>query len=353
MRVLAPHDMHEVLTALHVVGEAESIVDFAERVCRELLRLVPGVSASYNEVNLPALRVSALVHPDPGREWFDQYLGIFEANLRDSPIVQHFAVTGENDIVTWADLDPEGTFFRSVLYREFYAPNGIHSQIAFLLPAPPGIHVGLAINRDGADFTDRERALLAELRPHLVNIYRLVSHAEASRHRDAALAADGWSVVLVDDSGMVLESNPAAEAIGRAAGVELGVGADLRKAPFWAALSEQDWSQLGRTDAVEVRLVRSPVGPHVLWIREPSRVTVEDAIALGLTRRQAEVAVLLVDGLTNEGIAERLVISPGTVRAHLDAIFRRLGVSSRAAVVGRLQARSRGVLSTGDTDAQR
>jgi hypothetical protein len=148
MRVLAPHDMHEVLTALHVVGEAESIVDYAERVCRELLRLVPGVSASYNEVNLPALRVSALVHPDPGREWFDQYLGIFEANLRDSPIVQHFAVTGENDIVTWADLDPEGTFFRSVLYREFYAPNGIHSQIAFLLPAPSGRR-GLHRSRTG------------------------------------------------------------------------------------------------------------------------------------------------------------------------------------------------------------
>src|SRR5690606_7439025 len=108
---------------------------------------------------------------------------------------------------------------------------------------------------------------------------------------------------------------------------------------------------LDRGTSVEVRLVRSPIGPHVLWIREPSRVTVEDAIALGLTRRQAEVAVLLVDGLTTESIAKRLVISAGTVRTHLDGIFRRLGVSSRAAVVGRLLAGSGGDPSTRDGDA--
>src|SRR5690606_432183 len=185
------------------------------------LRLVPGVSVSYNEVNLAAGRVAGVVHPDPGREWFRQYASVLEAHLRDNPIVRYFEVTGENDIVTWSDLDPDGAFFDSPLYREFYAPNGIHSQLGFLLPAPPGIHVGLAINRDGAEFTARERALLAELRQHLVNLYRLVSHAEASRQREAALADDGWSVVLVDDAGTVVESNDLAVTIGRAAGIDL------------------------------------------------------------------------------------------------------------------------------------
>jgi DNA-binding CsgD family transcriptional regulator len=339
-----------VLVALRVIGEADSIMDFAGRVCQELLRLVPGVSASYNEVNLAAQRVAGLVHPDPGREWFDQYIDIFEANLRDNPLVRYFEVTGENEIVTWADLDPEGKFFDSVLYREFYAPNGIHSQLAFLLPAPPGIHVGLAINRDGADFSAREREVLAELRLHLINLYRLVSHAEASRHRDAALADDGWSVVLVDDSGAVQASNEIAEAIGRAAGVDLGVGAELGDGPLWAALSALGWSRPNRSTPFEVRLLRSPVGPHVLLIREPSRVTLQDALTLGLTPRQAEVALLLVDGLSNEQIAERMLISTGTVRAHLDAVFRRLEVSSRAAVVGRLQARSNSRLSIMDDD---
>jgi DNA-binding CsgD family transcriptional regulator len=92
--------------------------------------------------------------------------------------------------------------------------------------------------------------------------------------------------------------------------------------------------------AFEARLLRSRVGPHLLWIREPSRVTEEDATALGLTRRQAQIALLLVDGLTNEQIAKRLGIAPGTVRKHLEGVFERMGVPSRAAAVGRLQARA-------------
>jgi DNA-binding CsgD family transcriptional regulator len=342
-----------LLEALRVIGEAGDIVDFAVRACQELLRLVPGVSASYNEFNLALDRAVAYVHPDPGREWFAQYMDAFELHMRENPLVQYFEVTGENDVMAWSDLDPDGAFFDTPLYRDFYAPNGIHSQIAFLLPAPPGIYVGLAINRDGTPFTDRERGLLSELRVHLVNLYRLVSYAEARRQSDLALADDGWSVVLVDDGGTVLESNDVAVAIGRAAGVDLGVGAQLRDGTLWTAMSgmlADLWASSGVGEPTrvpddyvpfEARLVRSAVGPHLLWIREPSRVSAQDAVDLGLTERQAEIALLLVDGLTNDQIARKLTIAPGTVRKHLEAVFERLGVPSRAAAVGRLRARSR------------
>ncbi len=40
---------------------------------------------------------------------------------------------------------------------------------------------------------------------------------------------------------------------------------------------------------------------------------------------------LVAEGLTNAAIAERLVISPHTVSAHLHTIYRKLGVSSRSA----------------------
>jgi DNA-binding NarL/FixJ family response regulator len=122
----------------------------------------------------------------------------------------------------------------------------------------------------------------------------------------------------------------------------------LRDGPLGPALFDVDWTRSSHGVPFEARLVRSRIGPHVLWIRQPNQVTVADAMALGLTERQAEVAVLLVDGLTNERIAERLGISTGTVRTHLFAVFRRLGVSSRAAVVGRLRARTANRASTGD-----
>ncbi len=55
----------------------------------------------------------------------------------------------------------------------------------------------------------------------------------------------------------------------------------------------------------------------------------------GLTAREAEVLDLLVEGLTNRAIAERLVISPNTVKRHLKAIFAKMGVSTRAAAVAK------------------
>lgn len=54
-----------------------------------------------------------------------------------------------------------------------------------------------------------------------------------------------------------------------------------------------------------------------------------------LTAREAEIVRLVRDGLTNQEIADRLVISTGTVRAHLERIFEKLGVHTRTAAVAR------------------
>jgi DNA-binding NarL/FixJ family response regulator len=51
----------------------------------------------------------------------------------------------------------------------------------------------------------------------------------------------------------------------------------------------------------------------------------------GLTAREVEVLQLVAQGLTNEQVAEQLVISPRTVNTHLTSIFSKIGVSSRGA----------------------
>jgi DNA-binding CsgD family transcriptional regulator/tetratricopeptide (TPR) repeat protein len=58
---------------------------------------------------------------------------------------------------------------------------------------------------------------------------------------------------------------------------------------------------------------------------------------VGLTRREHEVLLLLCEGLTNDEIATRLVVSPRTVDHHVSAVLGKLDVSSRGAAVAQAQ----------------
>ncbi|MEP7023529.1 MAG: LuxR C-terminal-related transcriptional regulator, partial [Actinomycetota bacterium] len=51
----------------------------------------------------------------------------------------------------------------------------------------------------------------------------------------------------------------------------------------------------------------------------------------GLTAREAEVLALLARGQSNKQIAAELVLSPKTAANHVEHIYAKLGVSSRAA----------------------
>ena len=52
-------------------------------------------------------------------------------------------------------------------------------------------------------------------------------------------------------------------------------------------------------------------------------------LAAGLTRREIEVVGLLAQGHTNREIAQKLVLSSGTVKVHVQRIIRKLCVSDR------------------------
>ncbi|SRX91984.1 two component LuxR family transcriptional regulator [Pseudonocardia dioxanivorans] [Mycobacterium shimoidei] len=53
----------------------------------------------------------------------------------------------------------------------------------------------------------------------------------------------------------------------------------------------------------------------------------------GLTQRESEILSYMVTGLSNRGIANKLVIGEETVKSHLRSIYRKLGVNDRTGAV--------------------
>ena len=72
-------------------------------------------------------------------------------------------------------------------------------------------------------------------------------------------------------------------------------------------------------------------------VADSTPTTRDDGVAgqpvASLTNREREILALLADGLGNKQIAARLGISTNTVKTHLELLFEKIGVSSRAEAV--------------------
>jgi DNA-binding CsgD family transcriptional regulator len=81
--------------------------------------------------------------------------------------------------------------------------------------------------------------------------------------------------------------------------------------------------------AFKAALARSRAQADLAQAEESAPATASEAFNR-LTRRERDVVALVVEGLLDKEIAQRLGISYTTVRTHLDRSFQKLGVSNRS-----------------------
>jgi DNA-binding NarL/FixJ family response regulator len=89
-------------------------------------------------------------------------------------------------------------------------------------------------------------------------------------------------------------------------------------------------------------LLQAAAGGQAVVPRELVRLLVEDVwnrsgqerlAVLGLTRREEEILTLLLSGMTTKEMASRFYVSAVTIRTHLSAIYRKVGVNDRSSAI--------------------
>jgi DNA-binding CsgD family transcriptional regulator len=251
-------------------------------------------------------------------------------------------------------LDTGGHPERCRRHREFMAPRfGFTDELRAAFVSRATTWGALALYRGGDEppFTADEVAQVGETCDVIAaaiqrSLFRLRVPARESM---ASLGGDteGPAVLIVDSDDRVTQLTPAAgTAIEELGGWDhgslpanvLAVVASSRSTA--QHFSSRALSAAGRWMSLRAAPLAGADGQRdvVVSIEATPRATLSRLAlaAHGLTAREEEVAMLVLQGVNTHGISAALHLSPHTVQDHLKAIFAKVGVSSRRELTARL-----------------
>jgi len=74
---------------------------------------------------------------------------------------------------------------------------------------------------------------------------------------------------------------------------------------------------------------------HVIIQKKNTEINQGQLVKLGISKREAEILMLMHEGLSNQQIANKLFISENTIKKHISNIFQKLQVERRTEAVKR------------------
>lgn len=342
---LNAEDYTAIQRALEVIYAAQSADAFIVGAMQTLPALMNSDMAAYNEVDYSARRMTTIIDSADGQFHWHKIQVVFETLMNQNPLIEHSARTrGQpkkiSDFVTSEEWRSTG------IYQAVYQRISAEHQIAVTLLLDEDTIVAFAFNRAHNDFTERERALLTVLQPHLTQAYQNARRHGRLRARakrgEQALEAVGAGWIDLDRNFRIIQATALARD-NLNAFFEQPYAGDDRLPPSlvkWiTGINSQEAGGVLSTPLVIqtgagrliVRLLSvSPAGTYCLsterFVDAKSPKPLEQ---LGLTPRQSEVLYWICQGKSNTEIAVILKISVRTVTFHVSRILKILHVANR------------------------
>lgn len=168
----------KALAFVQVVQAAPNLDEYRSRVLG-LRELIPCSAIGYNEVDRETGETHSVLEPPEAA--FDGIDEAFGRYAHQHPVVRlHREQGDQSGPYALSDFLSEEELHALDLYRAVYARMGAEDQLSFVLPSPPEVTVGIALNRPTRGFTAAERELVTLIRPHLVQAFRDVRLREES-----------------------------------------------------------------------------------------------------------------------------------------------------------------------------
>src|ERR1700722_10886137 len=330
---------------------AQTLDSFPRHVIGLLPRLIGADSCGFNETNFSRRRFETFATPSLGARVPDADETLARL-MHHHPMVLHNRNTDQRAL-KMSDLLSQRQFHRLELYDVVYRP----ARVEYLMTggfevSAAGDIVTLAFGRETRDFTEDERDLLNQLRPHLrqayanadamttfqsqlerreqsleeaVNTAVVVVHNLTIKH--ASLLAIRWLSAFFSDG--LAPNNKLPDRILRWIRFWQTAldGKQSERKPFSPLTVESDEARLN------IRMLTTSRDGEVLLLlsREVGHDRPESLQRLGLARREAEVLFWISKGKTSREGGAIFSITRKHVDKHVERIHRKLGVETRTA----------------------
>lgn len=351
MERLTGKDLRRISEFLRELYQLRTHEEFTSHLLAAMPTITEGEFTSYNEID-HRQGTGTFKTDVPGFLDNPEHYGQVLAQHADShPVLQHFEKTKDGSAVTMSDVVPQREFRNTALHNEFYQPLQIPQIIGFAITSGSQHSITVARHKDGRAFSERTRAALNAIRPHVLqgfqNARAVTQLQEELAALDQVMEAGHQAVLSVTGEGRIRFSTPHTQQLLSQYGLKTRRGSDRLPPSIQAWLREQieslassddvaphlaPLSIAGTAGTLQIRLLPQDMH-YLLMLQDDKAAGPPDLAHLCLSPRETEILRWVVQGKTNPEIGLILGISTRTVQKHLEHIYSRLGVENRHAAI--------------------